>query len=94
MTQPYEPWRAATPAEKKEFIQGLVAELTDRWEFGDDKYESSRLGFRGDPVRHGLEEILDAFFYSFYARRLVEALEQEIRELKEQIAELEGKLNG
>ena len=86
--QSYKPWRAATPAEKREYIQGLVTELTARWEFGDDKYESSRLGFRGDPIRHGLEEILDAFFYSFYARRMVLALEEEIRELKREIEEL------
>ena len=88
--QSYEPWRQARSAEKEEFIQGLVTELTARWEFGNDKYESARLGFQGDPVRHGLEEILDAFFYSYYARRYVLSLEAEVRELKEELERVNG----
>ena len=85
----YEPWRATTSIERQEFIQGLVTELTARWDFGERKYESARLGFQGDPVRHGLEEILDAFFYSYYARRYVLSLEEEIRKLRERIEDLE-----
>ena len=90
MQQQYEPWRQARSAEKEEFIQGVVAELTARWEFGDAKYDSSRLGFQGDPVRHGLEEDLDSLFYHFYTRRYVLSLEAEIRELKREIEELKN----
>lgn len=57
------------PADKNIFLQWVRKSLVERWKLGSDRYQSHIKGFQGDPLDHGIEEVLDLLVYLFYEKR-------------------------
>ena len=62
-------WQTMTPVEKEEYLDWVASQMDSRWEMGDLKYNSSVLGFQGDPLQHAIEEALDLLCYLWYIQR-------------------------
>ena len=85
-------WRELGQLEQQDYIDWVHLEITKRLDEGERKYNSSETGFKGDPLQHAREELLDGLFYVYYAMRERDALLDEIDHLKNVIAGLEADL--
>lgn len=64
-----EPWRRMDADARAELLAWAQAEMAERLAIGQDKYKSEERGFRGDPLDHLENELLDALVYAWYVRR-------------------------
>ena len=71
----YDAWRSMTQHDKRLFIESITANLSSRWDMGEEKYDSAVHGFQGDPVNHAYEEWMDQGVYLYYIKRYVQELE-------------------
>ena len=62
-------WRRVTSEIREKFVEHVASALQKRGDEGERKYQSSKKGFQGDPLEHLEEELLDALFYLWYAKR-------------------------
>ena len=81
------------PDKQEEFKSYVREQINQRFVLGEERYQSSVLGFVGDPLAHSWEEILDAAFYIWQAKRERDELKRQIaqaehtiRQLRQQIA--------
>ena len=74
----YVQWRRQSPALREKFMLGVDDLVGRRQDTGAQMYPD---GFSGDPLDHLDEELADAPYYSFYARRERAAYRSGIREL-------------
>ena len=77
-----ENWKDVKPEDRNSFLEWLVENQKHRMEVGERKYNSSEIGFQGDPLQHAAEELFDALFYVFYAMRERDALKEKLAELR------------
>ncbi len=72
--------------DRHEFLKWATDSLYQRWQIGEERYQSDKLGFQGAPVEHAIEETLDNLIYLFMAKRekdfMLERIAQQVRELK------------
>ena len=71
-------WREVDSEIRDEFIKWIVGNQEERMAAGEAKYQSSLLGFQGDPLQHAAEELFDGLFYIFYAMRQRKELEAKV----------------
>jgi hypothetical protein len=55
--------------DRVEFLSWSIEQLNARWKLGDERYNSSETGFRGDPLDHAIEEALDLVVYLWVEKR-------------------------
>jgi hypothetical protein len=66
-------WRDMEEPDRVNFISWADAELNARWLLGDQRYNSSHTGFKGNPIDHAIEEALDLLVYLWIAKRREDA---------------------
>ena len=62
-------WRSMAVVDKYEFLDWAGRALKDRWDLGDERYNSSKQGFQGNPTDHAIEEALDLLVYLWIQKR-------------------------
>ena len=70
----YDAWRSMTQYDKRLFIGHVTANLNDRWDMGEEKYDSAVHGFQGFPLQHAYEEWQDLGVYLYYIKRYIQDL--------------------
>ena len=76
-----ESWREVNDEIRKDFLEWLIANQRLRMEAGERKYQSSLIGFQGDPLRHAAEELFDGLFYIFWAMRQRKEIEMKLADM-------------
>ena len=76
MTKKVEKWRDLSQTEREKFYLMIERELRARSELGIEKYnkQDGHPTFKGNPIEHNQQELLDALFYNYYTRRWVDEL--------------------
>ena len=67
-------WRDASPEQRKIFRNWVEVNLQERERLGMMRYHNDpdnpqNYDMKGDPLEHLVEELFDALFYAFYARK-------------------------
>jgi|TARA_Y100000310_G_scaffold199488_1_gene199446 hypothetical protein len=62
-------WREQNNEVREEYLAWVHIRMKARWDEGAAKYDTHIDGFRGDPMEHMVEELLDSIFYWWYEKR-------------------------
>lgn len=66
MSDKTEGWRDLSDDPRSDFLTWVGSSMSERQQFGRDAYGDT---FEGDPLDHLIEELLDALFYAWVAKR-------------------------
>lgn len=62
-------WRQMQQQDAEEFFAWVTAGINQRWLKGMETYESHLSGFKGNPIDHAIEEVLDLVLYLWIEKR-------------------------
>ena len=82
-----ERWRVVGMAFRRWTLNGIRASLQERLEYGRVTHGER---FKGDPLNHLDEELLDAIVYAAVIRRKIQALEEENTQLRTELAQIKA----